>query len=229
MSPSHKNKSYFARVKPLAGIGAIRSLFSACVSQLFLQGDNRGVFNLKTTYKTQAKNQKTSISSSTPKMKQKTKENYKEKDTFKETFCCPQCKQKKSCGVLDQKKNYCCSCYRKILEELEWEQLLISSAQQLLNDYRQRVIICQCLESEKVRVRYLNYDGSGWTRCERCEKMIESAGHHGVVKNRNDPKFWEVESEWKILCLKCLGKNYYQQLSPSKRKTFNKYVKRGYA
>lgn len=161
-------------------------------------------------------------------MKQKIKEKHKKKHPLKPITYCPNCQQKKSCGVLDQEKKYCCPCYRKILEELEWEQLLVSSAQQLLNDYRQRVIICQCLESEKARVRYLNPKGSGWTRCERCEKRIESAGHHGVVKNRNEVKFWGVESEWKVLCLECIGKKYYQKLSGSKRKTYGKYLKRGY-
>lgn len=160
-------------------------------------------------------------------MKQKIKENYKQKQQLK-THYCFDCQQKKSCGRLNPEKKYCCSCYRKLLEELEWEQLLVSSAQQLLNDYRQRFIICQCLESEKVRVRFLSYDGSGWSKCERCEERLESAGHHGVIKNRNDPRFWEVESEWKILCLKCLGKRFYGKLSSEKRKTFNKYVKRGY-
>jgi predicted Fe-S protein YdhL (DUF1289 family) len=162
-------------------------------------------------------------------MKQKTNKNYYKKPHSK-TNHCPTCQQKKSCGLLDKKKTYCCPCYRKILEELEWEQLLVSSAQQVLNDYRQRVIVCQCLESEKLRVKYLNSDGSGWTRCERCERMIDSAGHHGIVKNRNDPRFWGIEEvEEKVLCLGCLGKKYYQKLSGNKRRTFNKYVKRGYA
>src|ERR1043166_9505075 len=111
------------------------------------------------------------------------------KTLFKPSDYCLTCKQKKSCGVLNPSKNNCCPCYRKILEELEREQLLVSSAQQLLNDYRQRVIKCFCLESEKSRVRYLNSDGSGWSRCERCERMIDSAGHHGVVKNRNEVRF----------------------------------------
>jgi len=48
---------------------------------------------------------------------------------------------------------------------------------------------CQCEKSEKVRVDYLDSAGSGWTYCEKCETRIESAGHHGVIKNRNDPKF----------------------------------------
>lgn len=152
----------------------------------------------------------------------------KQKHLFKAKDYCVNCQQRKSCGLLDEKKQYCCVCYRKILEELEWDGLLISSAQIVLNDYRQRVLICQCLESEKVRVKYLNSDGSGWSSCERCDKMISGAGHHQVVKNRNDVKFWGVESEWKILCLKCIGKGFYKEMEGWQRKKWREYRRRGY-
>jgi len=105
--------------------------------------------------------------------------------------------------------------------------LLISSAQLVLNDYRQRVIICQCLGGEKVRVKYLNSDGSGWTECERCERLIDSAGHHRVVKNRNDPRFWGLEVEEKVLCGSCLGK-LVEQMPKRKKYLFWEYEKRGY-
>ena len=154
------------------------------------------------------------------------KEFNKQKHQFKGSHCID-CQQKKPCGLLDEEKQYCCACYRKILEELEWDRLLISSAQAVLNDYRQRVIICQCLGSGKVRVKYLNSDGSGWTECERCERLIDSAGHHRVVKNRNDPRFWGLEVEEKVLCLECLRK-FREEMPTSKRYTLNKYLKRGY-
>lgn len=64
--------------------------------------------------------------------------------------------------------------------------------------------------------------------CYLCSKELKGAGKTGKVKNRNNPSFWGIKSEWKILCLKCLGKKFYSKLEPSKRKTFNKYVKRGY-
>jgi len=64
--------------------------------------------------------------------------------------------------------------------------------------------------------------------CYLCFKELAGAGKTGIIKNRNNPSFWGVESEWKILCLKCLGKRYLNQLSKSKQRTFNKYVKRGY-
>lgn len=155
------------------------------------------------------------------------KEYRKQKHQFKGGSYCIDCQQKRSCGLLDEKKNYCCVCYRKILEELEWDRLLIDSAQLVLNDYRQRVIICQCLGSEKVRVNYINSDGSGWTECERCERLIDSAGHHRVIKNRNDPRFWGLESKWRVLCLECL-RRFREEMPTGKRYTLNKYLKRGY-
>ena len=155
------------------------------------------------------------------------KEYRKQKHLFKGGNYCFDCQQKKSCGVLDEAKKYCCACYQEILGELEKDNLLISSAQLVLNDYRQRVIICQCLGGEKVRVKYLNSDGSGWTECERCERLIDSAGHHRVVKNRNDPRFWGLEVEEKVLCGSCLGK-LVEQMPKRKKYLFWEYGKRGY-
>ena len=151
-----------------------------------------------------------------------------QKHQFKGKDYCVNCQQKKSCGLLEEQKRYCCECYRGILEELEWDRLLNSSDQQMLNDYRQRVINCCCLEAEKPRVKYIGSDGSGWTRCEGCEKIINSAGHHRVVKNRNDPKFWGVRSKFKILCLECIRKEFYGEMEGWQRKKFREYRRRGY-
>lgn len=155
------------------------------------------------------------------------KEYRKQKHQFKGGNYCVDCQQKRSCGILDEEKNYCCVCYRKILEELEWDRLLVNSAQKLLNNYRQRVIICQCLGSEKPRVSYVNSDGSGWSECERCEKIVSSAGHHRVIKNRNDPKFWGLEVEEKVLCGDCLGE-LVEEMPRRKKYLFREYEKRGY-
>jgi hypothetical protein len=77
-------------------------------------------------------------------------------------------------------------------------------------------------------VKYLNSSGGGWSKCERCEKVINSAGHHGIVKNRNDVRFWGIrESQWRVLCLECIGK-CLGELPREKRKSYWKYVKRGY-
>ena len=64
--------------------------------------------------------------------------------------------------------------------------------------------------------------------CYCCGKELRGAGKTGRIKNRNNPSFWGVKSEWKILCLRCVGRKYLQQLAPSKRKTFMKYLRRGY-
>ena len=67
-----------------------------------------------------------------------------------------------------------------------------------------------------------------WCACYLCGKELKGASKKSVVKNRNNPSFWGIKSEWKILCLKCLGKRFLSQLSGSKRKTYQKYVQRGY-
>jgi len=64
--------------------------------------------------------------------------------------------------------------------------------------------------------------------CYLCSKELKGAGKTGWIKNRNNPSFWGIKSEWKILCLGCLGKKYYNRMEKGKRKTFNKYLKRGY-
>ena len=65
-------------------------------------------------------------------------------------------------------------------------------------------------------------------KCYLCQKELKSASKKGVVKNRNNLNFWGVGSVYKILCLKCIGKEFYNRLSSSKRKTFNKYLRRRY-
>ena len=158
------------------------------------------------------------------------KEFNKQKHLFKPKDYCVNCQQKKSCGILEEEKNYCCACYQEILEDLERDELLIDSAQIVLNDYRQGVVKCQCLGSEKWRVSYLNSDGSGWSNCERkrCKKIIASAGHHRVIKNRNDPKFWGLEVKEKVLCLECIGRKFYKEMEGWQRKKWREYRRRGY-
>ena len=153
----------------------------------------------------------------------------KQKHLFKAKDYCVSCQQRKSCGLLEEKKKYCCTCYQGILEELEQDGLLISSAQQILNDYRQGIISCQCLKTEKPRVKHIGSDGSGWISCEgvECERIISSAGHHRTIRNRNDPKFWGLEVKERVLCLECLGK-LVEKMKASKKYVFNKYRKRGY-
>lgn len=67
-----------------------------------------------------------------------------------------------------------------------------------------------------------------WCNCYCCGKELAGQKKHSQVKNRNNPGFWGIKSEWKILCLRCVGKKFYGELSGSKRKTWRKYVGRGY-
>ena len=64
--------------------------------------------------------------------------------------------------------------------------------------------------------------------CYLCAKGLKGAGKHGTIKNRNNPSFWSITSNFKILCLACIKKNYYSELEKEKRKTINKYIRRGY-
>ena len=67
-----------------------------------------------------------------------------------------------------------------------------------------------------------------WANCYCCGKELKGAGKTGKIKNRNNPSFWGINTEYRILCLGCLGKKYLKELNKSKRRTFQKYVKRGY-
>lgn len=64
--------------------------------------------------------------------------------------------------------------------------------------------------------------------CYLCGKELKGAGKHGIIKNRNNPSFWGISTQFKILCLGCLKKKFARKLGKEKRKTLNKYVKRGY-
>ena len=64
--------------------------------------------------------------------------------------------------------------------------------------------------------------------CYLCSKELKSASKKGVIKNRNNPNFWGIGSNYKIMCLECIGRRFYNRLSAGKRKTFRKYVKRRY-
>jgi len=64
--------------------------------------------------------------------------------------------------------------------------------------------------------------------CYLCGKELKGASKKGVVKNRNNPSFWGIGSSYKILCLRCMGKEFYGRMKVGKRKSFRKYLGRGY-
>ena len=77
---------------------------------------------------------------------------------------------------------------------------------------------------EKAKINQEYYKAS----CYLCGKGLEGAGKHGVIKNRNNPNFWGISSSYKILCLKCIGKEFYRRMIGWQRKKFREYRRRGY-
>lgn len=109
------------------------------------------------------------------------------------------------CGCLEQKAH-------------ELAQLFTDNWQRL----QEKIKKCSCQRSTKTRTDF------EWTECESCGKRLNAARKKRVIKNRNDPEFWGLRVEKRILCLACL-KNF-QKLIPirRKRKLLNEYLKRGY-
>ena len=120
----------------------------------------------------------------------------------------------------DKKHLEKCDCLEKNAKEI---YLLFSGS---LKESEEKMKGCRCEESKKVRVKHIDSAGSGWIYCEKCESRIESAGHHGVIKNRNDPKFWGLEVKERILCGKCL-ESIKEKMLPLRRAEFNRYRKVG--
>ena len=110
-----------------------------------------------------------------------------------------------------------CKCLELEAQEL---YLLFSNS---LREKEEKLKECQCEESEKVRV---SSDYYAW--CERCEKDIAVASKKRVIKNRNDVRFWGVSSSYKILCLECIGREFYKRMVGWQRKKWREYRRRGY-
>ena len=65
-------------------------------------------------------------------------------------------------------------------------------------------------------------------KCYLCSKELKSASKKGVVKNRNNPGFWGIGSSYKILCLECIGKEFYRRMVGWQKKKWREYRRRGY-
>lgn len=109
-----------------------------------------------------------------------------------------------------------CQCLEKEVREI---CLLFTNS---LKEIEEKIKECSCEISKKVRV---SSDYYAW--CEKCEGNIAVASKKRVVKNRNDPRFWGLEVEEKVLCLECIGK-FAGEMPVGKRYVFRKYLKRGY-
>ena len=64
--------------------------------------------------------------------------------------------------------------------------------------------------------------------CGSCRGELAGADKHGRAKNRNNPLFWGLEVEEKVLCLRCVKKKYEAALTWRKRGYLKDYLKRGY-
>lgn len=134
----------------------------------------------------------------------------------------------------------CSFCHQITILNLGWEpfkKLLCQACQKehvlcpkLCLKVARNILGCDLYMEYKPVVKEIVKPNKGydWANCYLCSKELEGASKKGVIKNRNNPSFWGIKSEWKVLCLKCLGKRFYEKLSGSKRKTFGKYVRRGY-
>jgi len=67
-----------------------------------------------------------------------------------------------------------------------------------------------------------------WANCYLCSKELKGASKKGVVKNRNNSGFWGIGSVYKILCLECIGKEFYKRMVEWQRKKWREYRRRGY-
>ena len=85
---------------------------------------------------------------------------------------------------------------------------------------------CKCEVSEKPRTPYYDSENYGYAYCEMCETRIAGAGKHGVIKNRNDPRFWGLNIKEKVLCGDCL-ESKKENMLPLRKAEFNRYRKVG--
>lgn len=123
--------------------------------------------------------------------------------------------------VKDKRHLESCQCLEKVVKKAV--ELQASS----LKEKEEKLKGCECVKSEKTRTLYYDWANYGYTYCEKCEVEVKGAGKTGVIKNRNDPRFWGLEIEEKVLCLECL-KKLEEQMPTSKGYRLNKYLKRGY-
>lgn len=64
--------------------------------------------------------------------------------------------------------------------------------------------------------------------CYLCGKELKGAGKTGKIKNRNNPGFWGIGSVYKILCLECIGKEFYGRMVGWQKKKYCEYIRREY-
>lgn len=93
----------------------------------------------------------------------------------------------------------------------------INKVYPLANKVRQRSKI-----GDKIKANYT----STLAQCSKCAKLLEVLSHKGLIKNRNDARFWGLP-EKEIFCGSCLAKRK-PEMPTRKRYLWNEYQKRGY-
>ena len=78
------------------------------------------------------------------------------------------------------------------------------------------------MRTDKIKANYT----STLAQCSNCTKLLDVLSHKGVIKNRNDARFWGLP-EKKILCGDCLGQRK-SEMPPRKHYLWTEYKKRGY-
>lgn len=111
-----------------------------------------------------------------------------------------------------------CQCLEQDAQEL------VEFYNNLVKEMTEKLKECQCEASHKTRTFYYDISNYGYTHCERCEKEVKGAGKHGVIKNRNDPRFWGLSAEEKVLCGDCL-ESEKGRMTATRRAEFNRYRK----
>ena len=108
-----------------------------------------------------------------------------------------------------------CQCLEKEVQELV--ELFSGS----LEEYQEKLKDCKCVKSEKFRV-----DSDYSTACEKCGGEVSVASKKRVIKDRNDPRFWGLECEERVLRGGCL-ENQKEKMPPLRKAEFNRYRKTG--
>jgi len=139
---------------------------------------------------------------------------------------CSMCRYRSVCGrwyqAWEKGRDLCCHCQVKICQELINEGCgLIERNQKNFIDWMARRFKCYCRETKKPKSKR----EIAW--CQKCEKGLTPASKKGVIKNRNDARFWGLKIKERILCGNCL-KQYQPLMPPRKKYTFTDYEKRGY-
>ncbi|KLL04872.1 MAG: hypothetical protein MRERV_1c057 [Mycoplasmataceae bacterium RV_VA103A] len=114
--------------------------------------------------------------------------------------------------------------FLSLLEQVA--QKLVEFYTNSVKEMTEKLKACKCEVNHKTRTPYYNISNYGYTHCESCQQEVKGAGKHGVIKNRNDPRFWGLNTTEKALCGGCLEERK-GEMSAVRRAEFNRYRRVG--